>query len=52
VIVPDRDLPGVHGDTLCLMITDDDSAMILVLTAANAPTDFQVPRPARGGNRA
>jgi DNA-binding response OmpR family regulator len=40
VIVLDRDLPGVHGDTLCRMITDDDDpAMILMLTAANAPTE-------------
>jgi DNA-binding response OmpR family regulator len=39
VIVLDRDLPGVHGDTLCRMITDDDDpAMILMLTAADAPT--------------
>jgi DNA-binding response OmpR family regulator len=40
VIVLDRDLPGVHGDTLCRMITDsDDPAMILMLTAADAPTE-------------
>lgn len=40
VIVLDRDLPGLHGDTLCRMITDsDDPAMILMLTAADAPTE-------------
>jgi DNA-binding response OmpR family regulator len=40
VIVLDRHLPAVHGDTLCRMITDDDDpAMILMLTAANAPTE-------------
>jgi DNA-binding response OmpR family regulator len=38
VIVLDHDLSGVHGDTLCRMPTDDDPAMILMLTAANAPT--------------
>jgi hypothetical protein len=26
------------GNALCPMITDDDPAMILMLTAANAPT--------------
>jgi DNA-binding response OmpR family regulator len=40
VIVLDRDLPGLHGDTICRMITDsDDPAMILMLTAADAPTE-------------
>jgi DNA-binding response OmpR family regulator len=40
VIVLDRDLPGIHGDTLCQMITDaDETAMILMLTAAGAPED-------------
>jgi DNA-binding response OmpR family regulator len=40
VIVLDRDLPGLHGDTLCRMITDSDNpAMILMLTAADAPTE-------------
>ena len=40
VIVLDRDLPGMHGDALCRVITDsDDPAMILMLTAADAPTD-------------
>jgi len=38
VVVLDRDLPGIHGDTLCRMITDsDDPAMVLMLTAASAP---------------
>lgn len=40
VVVLDRDLPGIHGDTLCKMITDrDDPAMVLMLTAADAPAD-------------
>jgi DNA-binding response OmpR family regulator len=40
VVVLDRDLPGVHGDTLCGMITASaDPAMILMLTAAATPTD-------------
>jgi DNA-binding response OmpR family regulator len=40
VVVLDRDLPGIHGDTLCQMITDhDDRAMILILTAASSPSD-------------
>jgi DNA-binding response OmpR family regulator len=40
VVVLDRDLPGIHGDTLCLMITDSqDPAMILMLTAAGSPTE-------------
>ena len=35
VVVLDRDLPGIHGDTLCQMITEsDEPAMILMLTAA------------------
>jgi DNA-binding response OmpR family regulator len=38
VVVLDRDLPGIHGDALCQMITDrDDRAMVLMLTAAGAP---------------
>jgi DNA-binding response OmpR family regulator len=37
VIVLDRDLPGIHGDTLCRMITEsEDPAMILMLTAAGS----------------
>jgi DNA-binding response OmpR family regulator len=40
VVVLDRDLPGVHGDTLCQMITErDDRAMVLMLTAAGSPGD-------------
>ncbi|MGH2894907.1 MAG: response regulator transcription factor [Solirubrobacteraceae bacterium] len=40
VVVLDRDLPGIHGDTLCRMIAGSaDPAMILMLTAAGAPAD-------------
>ena len=40
VVVLDRDLPGIHGDALCQMITDrNDRAMVLMLTAAGAPSD-------------
>jgi len=40
VVVLDRDLPGIPGDTLCRMITDSqDPAMILMLTAAASPTE-------------
>jgi DNA-binding response OmpR family regulator len=40
VVVLDRDLPGIHGDALCQMITDrDHRAMVLMLTAAGAPGD-------------
>ncbi|GAA4604963.1 response regulator transcription factor [Actinoallomurus liliacearum] len=40
VVVLDRDLPGIHGDTICQMITeDDDRPMVLMLTAAGAPGD-------------
>jgi DNA-binding response OmpR family regulator len=40
VVVLDRDLPGIHGDQLCRIITGkDDPAMILMLTAAGAPED-------------
>jgi DNA-binding response OmpR family regulator len=40
VVVLDRDLPGIHGDVLCQMITDrDDRAMVLMLTAAGTPGD-------------
>ncbi|MFK4598241.1 DNA-binding response OmpR family regulator [Streptomyces pristinaespiralis] len=40
VVVLDRDLPGIHGDILCQMITErDDRAMVLMLTAAGAPGD-------------
>jgi DNA-binding response OmpR family regulator len=38
VVVLDRDLPGIHGDVLCQMITDSTGrAMVLMLTAADAP---------------
>ena len=40
VVVLDRDLPGIHGDTICQMIAEsDDPAMILMLTAAGAPEE-------------
>ena len=40
VVVLDRDLPGIHGDVLCQMITDrDDRVMVLMLTAAGDPGD-------------
>ena len=40
VVVLDRDLPGLHGDTLCRMITDSGNpAMVLMLTAAGTPGD-------------
>jgi DNA-binding response OmpR family regulator len=39
VVVLDRDLPGLHGDTLCHMITErDNPAMVLMLTASGSPT--------------
>jgi DNA-binding response OmpR family regulator len=38
VVVLDRDLPRLHGDTLCRKITDSDSpAMVLMLTASGSP---------------
>jgi DNA-binding response OmpR family regulator len=40
VAVLDRDLPGIHGDTLCQMIADGENpAMVLMLTASGAPGD-------------
>lgn len=40
VVVLDRDLPGLHGDTLCRMITEGDNrVMVLMLTAAGSPGD-------------
>jgi DNA-binding response OmpR family regulator len=40
VVVLDRDLPGIHGDTICQMITErDDRVMVLMLTAAGSPGD-------------
>jgi len=39
-VVLDRDLPGIHGDVLCQMITDrEDRSMVLMLTAAGTPGD-------------
>jgi DNA-binding response OmpR family regulator len=38
VVVLDRDLPGVHGDAICRMITErDNPAMVLMLTASGTP---------------
>jgi DNA-binding response OmpR family regulator len=38
VIVLDRDLPGVHGDTICRMVADSNNpAMVLMVTAADSP---------------
>jgi DNA-binding response OmpR family regulator len=40
VVLLDRDLPGIHGDALCRMITESEKpAMILMLTAAAAPDE-------------
>lgn len=40
VVVLDRDLPGIHGDTLCRMITDADKpTMVIMLTAADSSQD-------------
>ena len=40
VVVLDRDLPGMHGDALCQMITArEDRVMVLMLTAAGAADD-------------
>ncbi|MFE5484436.1 response regulator transcription factor [Streptomyces sp. NPDC056527] len=40
VVVLDRDLPGIHGDTLCRMISERDGrVMVLMLTAAASPGD-------------
>lgn len=40
VVILDRDLPGIHGDAICRMITGgDDPAMVLMLTAADTPAD-------------
>jgi DNA-binding response OmpR family regulator len=40
VVVLDRDLPGIHGDRLCQIITHrGDPPMVLMLTAAGAPDD-------------
>jgi DNA-binding response OmpR family regulator len=38
VVVLDRDLPRVHGDTICRMITErENPAMVLMLTASVTP---------------
>jgi DNA-binding response OmpR family regulator len=38
VVLLDRDLPGIHGDQLCRIIThSEDPPMILMLTAAGDP---------------
>jgi DNA-binding response OmpR family regulator len=38
VVILDRDLPVIHGDELCRMIVGSDTrAMVLMLTAADAP---------------
>ena len=49
VVVLDRDLPGIHGDTLCRMITErENSAMVLMLTASGQPGRArQRPQPRR-----
>jgi DNA-binding response OmpR family regulator len=40
VVILDRDLPGIHGDQLCQIITgSEDPPMILMLTAAGGPDD-------------
>jgi DNA-binding response OmpR family regulator len=40
VVLLDRDLPGIHGDQLCQIITQgEDPPMVLMLTAAGAPGD-------------
>jgi DNA-binding response OmpR family regulator len=38
VVVLDRDLPGLHGDIVCRMITErENPAMVLMLTASDTP---------------
>ena len=40
VIVLDRDLPGLGGDTVCRIVADSEHpAMVLMLTAAGSPAD-------------
>jgi len=40
VVLLDRDLPGIHGDQLCQIIThSEDPAMVLMLTAAGDPAN-------------
>ena len=38
VVVLDRDLPGLHGDIICRMITESENpTMVLMLTASDTP---------------
>lgn len=38
VLVLDRDLPGLHGDSVCRLVADSEMpTMVLMLTAADAP---------------
>jgi DNA-binding response OmpR family regulator len=40
VVVLDRDLPGLHGDTVCRMVAEHENpAMVLMLTASATPAD-------------
>ena len=40
VVVLDRDLPGLHGDTICRMIAGSNaSPMVLMLTASGSPVE-------------
>ncbi len=40
VVVLDRDIPGIHGDVLCRMISQSDRpTMVLMLTAAGTTAD-------------
>jgi DNA-binding response OmpR family regulator len=40
VVLLDRDLPGIHGDHVCVFIArTDDPPMVLMLTAAGGPAD-------------
>src|SRR5260370_22350838 len=40
IVVLDRDLPGLHGDIVCRMITEGDKpVMVLMLTASDTPGD-------------
>jgi DNA-binding response OmpR family regulator len=40
VVVLDRDLPGVHGDIICRMVTEgENAAMVLMLTASGTAAE-------------
>ena len=40
VVVLDRDLPGLHGDVICRMVTEGEKpVMVLMLTASGTPGD-------------